>query len=1137
MIPAAITIPDGSGEPSPSPRSPTSPKSPNRKFSFYASRLHDSGSPVPADAYASPLPSPSILQQTISLPPSPSVRIVPFGFAYRNVESESSESLPLSQLPPLPMSPMLPMSPRWDSLSHSSKFALQPTPENPNPASLMDAPPHPPSPFAYDAYSIPSDSRNASPTFALATHSSLGDLHASDSPSASSPIENFSRPRKLSIRQPITDPAKPRPTGSFNPADQYLELVSSPTQNPLWPPTRPRGPSVSSFQSASTYHSVLSPPASEFNEPRPPRSRPTTNGTAPLQRPPLTYNNTGGSASPSAVAAPWMGGEELRSSFRSQFTESTAPGTTATERSSVLTKDSSVTSLYPPAEADVEDDGQGEADVNDDDDDDELSLDDLMGMYEQGFDDDEDLDNHYHVEDRPDTSASQIDYHAGARPETAASYNIGSGPATSTSDRAYSISARPETSASIDSQVDGRPDASASHIDYKIGARPETAASDADYNIGARPGSSTSSQGYNVGARPETSTSSQGYNVGARPDTSNSDRFSDMGARPTTSASDMEPRHGSIQIQIDEDEDDEDFPQRGEKEKTSTLDREIRMSKMIFTSPAYIASVPHIAENLARRSMDKRDSAKSLDSEPSVVSSRTPLNETAPPFSPSINEIFSPISPPISPPNDDINLSLSLPFTAKAAPSSLISPPVSPPPPIPSNMAPPIAPAPPEDPSCRDRYGFKKENQYVSRQQYDTWNSGYTEYLARRRKKWVGYLKDSALMTDHPNRFPAPNAKTKRFVRKGIPPDWRGAAWFYYAGGPAILAQHSGLYDKLTTKKANEVDTEAIERDLHRTFPDNVKFKPPGGFQAASPSARESQSTMTDDSVRGNSPVPPPGSEDEPPIITSLRRVLHAFSVYNPRIGYCQSLNFLAGLLLLFVETEEQCFWLLNVITRIYLPGTHETSLEGSKVDLGVLMTELRDTMPGIWDKVGGDLEAEPNSRPQTSKSIRLPRSRRKDLNRLSTDRLPPITLCMTAWFMSCFIGTLPIESTLRVWDVFFYEGSKTLFRISLAIFKLGESEIKSVSDPMEMFGVVQGFPRKLIDANGLMDACFKRRNGFGHLSQDQIDVRRQERRAKAQFDRAQQNKVTKTWNVTQSDPAKEKEKGLFGKKRTPTGL
>ncbi|KAH7131531.1 hypothetical protein B0J13DRAFT_642312 [Dactylonectria estremocensis] len=998
MAPAPIYIPNRSGEPLASPRSP------NRQFSLYASRMRDdNNSPVPAAYDASPLPSPTILHQPISLPPSPSVQIVPFGFAYRNLDS-SSDSLPLSQLPPLPQSPMVPMSPRWDSLSHSSKFILQPTPESPYPASLMDAPPHPPSPFAYDAYSIPSESRNASPTFALATQLPPGDLQASDSPSASSPVGNFSRPRKQSIRQPITDLAKPRPTPSFNPADQYLELVSSPAQSPLWPPTRPRGPSVSSCQSSSTYHSVLSPPASEFNEPRPPRSRPTTNGTAPLHRPPLAYNNpAGGSASPSTVVAPWMSGEELRSSFRSQFTESTAPGTTATERSSVLTKDSSVTSLYPPADADNEDDGEGEAD----DDADELSLDDLMGMYEKGFDDDE-LD-----------------------------------------------------------------------IDYP------------------------------------------GDIVDTRPGTSNSDRDFNMGGRPGSSASEMASRHSFIHFQID-DADEEDFPPRGGDEKTSTLDREIRMSKLIFTSPAYIASVPHIAENLARRSMDNRDSGRSLDSVPSVVSQqRAPMNETAPPFSPSITEITSPISPPISPPNDDVNPALRLPFSQKAVPS-LISPPVSPPPTITPNMAPPIAPAPPEDPGSRDRYGFKKENQNVSRKEYDTWNAGYTEYLARRRKKWVAYLKDNALMTDQPNRFPAPNAKTKRFVRKGIPPDWRGAAWFYYAGGPAILAQHSGLYDKLTTKKASEVDAEAIERDLHRTFPDNIKFKPPGGFQAAAPaSARESASTMTDDSIRGH-------------IITSLRRVLHAFSVYNPRIGYCQSLNFLAGLLLLFVETEEQVFWLLNVITRIYLPGTHETSLEGSKVDLGVLMTELRDTMPAIWDKVGGDLEAEPMSRPQTSKSIRMPRSRRKDLSRLSTDRLPPITLCMTAWFMSCFIGTLPIETTLRVWDVFFYEGSKTLFRISLAIFKLGESEIKSVSDPMEMFGVVQGMPRKLIDANGLMDACFKRRNGFGHLSQDQIDVRRQERRAKSQYDRAQKNKINQTWNVTNTEPPKEK--GLFGKKRTPTG-
>jgi hypothetical protein len=114
----------------------------------------------------------------------------------------------------------------------------------------------------------------------------------------------------------------------------------------------------------------------------------------------------------------------------------------------------------------------------------------------------------------------------------------------------------------------------------------------------------------------------------------------------------------------------------------------------------------------------------------------------------------------------------------------------------------------------------------------------------------------------------------------------------------------------------------------------------------------------------------------------------------------------------------------------------------------------------------------------------------------------------MQAWFMSCFIGSLPIESTLRVWDVFFYEGSKTLFRIALAVFKLGEPEIRAVTDPMEMFSAVQALPKRLLDANALMEACFRRRNGFGHLSQETIETRRQERRDESRRERDLQMKA-----------------------------
>lgn len=403
------------------------------------------------------------------------------------------------------------------------------------------------------------------------------------------------------------------------------------------------------------------------------------------------------------------------------------------------------------------------------------------------------------------------------------------------------------------------------------------------------------------------------------------------------------------------------------------------------------------------------------------------------------------------------------------------------------------------DPEANDRYGFRKSNQYITRDQYDEWNGQYSEYLARRRKKWDIFLKDNGLMTDQPNRFPQHSAKAKRFVRKGIPPEWRGAAWFYYAGGPKILANNRGVYDQMVKRAANgdlkDVCREDIERDLYRTFPDNTRFrrKAPPAAPGQGPSPDPTPAHSRNNSTQSANPPPrAPGSEPE--IIDQLRRVLQAFAIFNPSIGYCQSLNFLGGMLLLFVESEEQAFWLLNIITRVYLPGTHEMSLEGSKVDLSVLMAELQEVLPNVYTKISDD-----------GSSTGKKKSRRHRHNKgapAASDNLPPVTLALTAWFMSCFIGTLPIETTLRVWDVFFYEGSKTLFRVALAIFKAGENEIRAISDPMEVFAVVQSMPRKMLDANTLMEICFKRRSGLNHITSEAIDERRAERKERLQIER-----------------------------------
>ena len=42
----------------------------------------------------------------------------------------------------------------------------------------------------------------------------------------------------------------------------------------------------------------------------------------------------------------------------------------------------------------------------------------------------------------------------------------------------------------------------------------------------------------------------------------------------------------------------------------------------------------------------------------------------------------------------------------------------------------------------------------------------------------------------------------------------------------------------------------------------------------------------------------------------SLRRVLRAYSVHDRDVGYCQGMNFIAGMFLTFM-TEEEAFWLL----------------------------------------------------------------------------------------------------------------------------------------------------------------------------------------------------------------------------------
>ena len=67
--------------------------------------------------------------------------------------------------------------------------------------------------------------------------------------------------------------------------------------------------------------------------------------------------------------------------------------------------------------------------------------------------------------------------------------------------------------------------------------------------------------------------------------------------------------------------------------------------------------------------------------------------------------------------------------------------------------------------------------------------------------------------------------------------------------------------------------------------------------------------------------------------VAKLRRVLVAFSWYHPDVGYCQGLNRLAAIALLFLD-EEDAFWCLAAIVQHTLPQDYfDKSLLGSQTD------------------------------------------------------------------------------------------------------------------------------------------------------------------------------------------------------------
>ncbi|XP_047441036.1 TBC1 domain family member 9B isoform X2 [Mugil cephalus] len=229
-------------------------------------------------------------------------------------------------------------------------------------------------------------------------------------------------------------------------------------------------------------------------------------------------------------------------------------------------------------------------------------------------------------------------------------------------------------------------------------------------------------------------------------------------------------------------------------------------------------------------------------------------------------------------------------------------------------------------------------------------------------------------------------SRTRELVLNGIPESLRGELWLLFSGAQNEMASHPGYYGELVEQAMGlcSLATEEIERDLHRSMPEHRAFQNETG-------------------------------------IAALRRVLTAYAHRNPGIGYCQAMNIVTSVLLLYC-TEEEAFWLLVALCERMLPDYYNTRVVGALVDQGVFEELTRVFLPLLYEHM-------------------------QDLGVISTISL--------SWFLTLFLSVMPFDSAVLLVDCFFYEGIKLTFQVALAVLHDNMDALLSCSDEGEAMTIL----------------------------------------------------------------------------------
>lgn len=266
-------------------------------------------------------------------------------------------------------------------------------------------------------------------------------------------------------------------------------------------------------------------------------------------------------------------------------------------------------------------------------------------------------------------------------------------------------------------------------------------------------------------------------------------------------------------------------------------------------------------------------------------------------------------------------------------------------------------------------------------------------------EKWARILQLGihAFHTTHPDKF-------QRRLNRGVPAEHRWQVWKNALYFEAKV--HPGRYTELcgsTCKWAHLIDM-----DTPRTCFGTPKF---------------------DDTHR-----------------ESLRRVLYAYSIYNPEVGYCQGMNFIVGILLLVsCCAEEETFWMFACLMEDHLlHGFYQEKFPLLHRYLHVFGQLVESQLPEL-----GEHFRQENLQPSDY---------------------------LQQWFLTLFVNVLPLPAVLIIWDSIMCKGLPVLLHTTVVLLKEVEHVLMAMNfeDIMKFFRDMK-FSKAEADAVAIGQMLMKR--------------------------------------------------------------